>query len=67
MRHIAITLALLIAVIASAALVAYTGSLRAAGVFGLVAVLVVVWTVKQAEWYNVRSLLADIRRWRSGD
>lgn len=67
MPAILTTLALIIAVIASAALVAYTGSLRAAGAFGLVAVLVGIWCVKQAEWNSVRSLLADIQRWRSGD
>lgn len=67
MKQIAITAMLILAVTASAALVAYTGSIHAAGVLVLLGVLSAIWAVRQAEWYNVRSLLADIRRWRSGD
>lgn len=67
MKQIAITAMLILAVVASAALVAITGSLRAAGVLVLLGVLSAIWAVRQAEWWQVRSLFAELRRWRSGD
>lgn len=70
MKQIAITAMLILAVTASAALVAYTGSIHAAGVLVLLGVLSGIWAVRQAEWWQVRSLwreLVDrvgVRGWR---
>lgn len=67
MKQIAITVTLLIAVTAAIIATAYTGSIHAAGVLVLLWILAAIWAVRTAEWWQVRSLFAELRRWRSGD
>ncbi len=67
MRPILTTLALIACTVIAIAATVATGSLRAAGVLVLLWILAVIWAVRQAEWNSVRSLLADIQHWHSGD
>lgn len=67
MKQIIITITLIIATIAVAATTMLTGSVQAAGALVLVGILSGIWAVRQAEWWRVRALFAELVRSRSGD
>ena len=67
MRQIATTITLIIATVAATAATLWTGSVQAAGALVLVGILSSIWAVRQAEWWRVKALFAELLRWRSGD
>lgn len=67
MKQIIITITLIIATVAATAVTLWTGSLQAAGALALIGVLSAIWAVRQAEWWRVKALFAELLRWRSGD
>lgn len=67
MKQIIITLGLIVATVAALAATMLTGSVQAAGALVLIGVLSGIWAVRQAEWWRVKALFAELLRWRSGD
>lgn len=65
MKQIAITLGLIIATVTAIAATLWTGSVQAFGALALIGVLSGIWAIRQAEWWRVKALFAELLR--SGD
>jgi hypothetical protein len=64
--QIAMTVALIVAIVTAAAVTAWTGSVISAGLLCALGILSIVWTAMQADgWWRVRALFAELLR--SGD